>query len=608
MTETTNPALALAAINDDSPSARWNFPAAIGSFDSAPAGIGTAVSLSYSFLASVPAYDTPQTGFQALNTTQQDAVRAALAQIAEVTGVSFTEVAAADGTLAFGGNDQSAAQAAYAYFPYYDYVTDGNGQILSVSEDALAGTVWLNTDYANDPANPGSEGYVTLLHEIGHALGLKHPFEAGPGGYTLGTALDTEAYTVMSYSVAPRTTIYEISGDAQSYSYTLLNLSPTSLMSYDIAALQYLYGSNQGTRSGNTVYSWALNEELFETLWDAGGIDTIDCSNQTLVCQIDLTTGAFSSIGLRQTDAEMRAALDLPDWFTQNLDPDTYNGSRNLCIAYNCAVENATGGSAGDRLQGNALANVLLGGAGADTLLGAAGADSLNGGSGNDSLNGGDGADIYVVDASGDVVAESNSSLSLGGSDLVNSSVSFVLGNNLERLTLSGSAAINGTGNALGNLLTGNSGANLIKGLAGLDSLAGGSGNDQLFGGLGNDTLTGGLGNDRFVFDAIKGSTNIDRITDFRSGTDKIVLDDDIFTRLPGSLTTKTLAAADLKLITSGTGFAAGDASDRIIYNTTTDKLYYDADGTGRSAAVQIATVVLTGTAHPVAKDFLLVV
>jgi len=160
----------------------------------------------------------------------------------------------------------------------------------------------------------------------------------------------------------------------------------------------------------------------------------------------------------------------------------------------------------------------------------------------------------------------------------------------------------------LGNALTGNSGANLLKGLAGLDSLAGGSGNDQLFGGLGNDTLTGGLGNDRFVFDALKGSTNIDRITDFKSGTDKIALDDDIFTRLPGSLASKTLAAADFKLITSGTGFAAGDASDRIIYNTTTDRLYYDADGTGRAAAVQIATVVLTGTAHPVAKDFLLVV
>jgi len=375
-------------------------------------------------------------------------------------------------------------------------------------------------------------------------------------------------------------------------------------MSYDIAALQYLYGTNSSTRAGNTVYSWSVNQELLETMWDGGGVDTIDCANQTLRCVVNLTAGAFSSIGLRQTDAEIRAALDLPDWFTETLDADTYNGSNNLCIAFNCAIENAVGGSAADALTGNALANTLSGAAGNDTLLGAAGADSLlggagddslNGGTGNDRMDGGDGADRYTVDSAGDVVVESNPLLASGGADLVSSTVSYTLGSNLEKLTLSGRAAINGTGNALGNVLLGNAGVNVLKGYAGLDSLAGG---------LGNDTLTGGTGADRFVFDSALGSTNLDRITDFARGVDKLVLDDDIFGKLGvGTATGKAVGSAHFKV-----GAAAGDSNDFLFYNPSTDKLFYDVDGSGARAAVQIATITLSGTAAPTYKDFLLVV
>ena len=84
-------------------------------------------------------------------------------------------------------------------------------------------------------------------------------------------------------------------------------------------------------------------------------------------------------------------------------------------------------------------------------------------------------------------------------------------------------------------------------------------------------------------------------------------LDDDIFTRLTGSSSGTPLAASKYKFITSGTGFAAGDADDRIIYNTRTDKLYYDADGKGGAAAVQIAVITMAGSAHPVAGEVLIV-
>ena len=287
----------------------------------------------------------------------------------------------------------------------------------------------------------------------------------------------------------------------------------------------------------------------------------------------------------------------------------------------NGVIESATaaglrGNGLGNVLRGAAGANVLEGEAGDDTLDGGAGNDSLSGGSGADRMLGGDGSDTYEVDNRSDVVLESNSNLASGGTDLIRSSVTYTLGNHLERLSLSGSSAINGTGNSGNNGLAGNSGRNELRGMAGLDTLSGGAGSDRLFGdagddrlfgGLGNDTLTGGAGRDRFVFDTARGSSNVDRITDFVSRTDKILLDDDIFTRLTGSSSGTPLAASKYKFITSGTGFAAGDADDRIIYNTNTDKLYYDADGKGGAAAVQIAVITMAGSAHPVAGDFLIV-
>jgi Ca2+-binding RTX toxin-like protein len=134
--------------------------------------------------------------------------------------------------------------------------------------------------------------------------------------------------------------------------------------------------------------------------------------------------------------------------------------------------------------------------------------------------------------------------------------------------------------------------------------LTGGSGNDQLFGGLGNDPLTGGTGADRFVFDSALSRTNIDRITDFAKGSDKLVLDDDIFGKLgAGTAAGKGINSANFKV-----GTAAGDSNDYLVYNPATDKLFYDVDGNGSRAAVQIATITLSGATAPTYKDFLLVV
>ena len=147
-----------------------------------------------------------------------------------------------------------------------------------------------------------------------------------------------------------------------------------------------------------------------------------------------------------------------------------------------------TGTSGVDTLNGGAGNDTLSGLAGNDILNGGAGNDTLDGGAGNDTMNGGLGNDTYLVDSTADVINENANE----GTDTVQSSVSYTLGNNLENLTLTGTAAINGTGNALDNVLTGNSAIN---------TLTGGAGNDRLDGGAGADTLIGGTGDDLYIVD-----------------------------------------------------------------------------------------------------------
>jgi Ca2+-binding RTX toxin-like protein len=265
--------------------------------------------------------------------------------------------------------------------------------------------------------------------------------------------------------------------------------------------------------AGNDTYVVnAAGDRVFETTAvsstvDAGGTDTV---------QSAVSFNLGSTAGLS---------------FVERL---TLTGSANI---------NGTGNGGDNRLTGNSGNNVLNGAGGADTMLGGAGNDT------------------YVTNG-GDTITESTGQ----GIDIVRSSVSHTLGLNLELLTLTGSAAINGTGNTLANTIVGNTGANTLNGGAGLD------------------TLTGGGGADSFVFNTALGAANIDRITDFNAAADTIRLENAIFAGLAGG----ALAAAAFRVNTSG--FAA-DASDRIIYETDTGRLYFDSDGNGAAARVHFATL-----------------
>ncbi|MGH9197143.1 MAG: calcium-binding protein, partial [Acidimicrobiia bacterium] len=146
--------------------------------------------------------------------------------------------------------------------------------------------------------------------------------------------------------------------------------------------------------------------------------------------------------------------------------------------------DTVSGGAGHDILRGDEGADTLYGEAGMDTLRGGSGSDLLDGGLGSDRLLGGVGDDTYVIDDTGDVVIES----AYEGLDTVKSSLSYTLGADLENLILTGSAILNGTGNALDNALTGNSAKNTLTGGAGNDLLDGKAGVDKLYGGLGDDT------------------------------------------------------------------------------------------------------------------------
>lgn len=336
-------------------------------------GLGYGVTLSYSFPTTSAYHTSPYgyygnagewLGFSALTLGETAAVRGALSAWSAVANIKFVETsdtATNVGEFRFASTSyDTAGEYAHAYLPYYD---------------PSAGDVWLSTANWNatkaTTITAGSDDFHTLVHEIGHALGLKHTFDTP---YATPTNLDNYFYSVMSYSARS----YGDSGWASFF--------PTTPMYYDLVAIQALYGRNTAHNATNTTYTFTEGNTYFQTIDDAGGTDTIVYSGTTGV-SINLNQGYFSSLSAPVTfdnDVKSRSTVAI--------------GPRSI-------IENGTGGSGSDTITGNAAFNVLSGGDGNDVLNGLTGNDTLSGGNGNDRLLGDAGNDVLYGLAGNDVLS-----------------------------------------------------------------------------------------------------------------------------------------------------------------------------------------------------------
>ncbi|MCG7392167.1 M10 family metallopeptidase C-terminal domain-containing protein [Microvirga sp. ACRRW] len=357
-------------------------------------------SLTYSFPASASSYGysygsgEAQNKFAAFMDPQQEAARTALKLYASVANLAFSEIVettSQHADIRFARSNSP--DTAWAYYP-----NDGE----------TGGDVWVNTS-SSDYASPrkGNYAYLTLIHEIGHALGLEHAHE----GTAMPLNRDSLEYTIMSYrSYAGASTSSGYVNETWGYAQ--------SLMMYDIAALQHLYGANYKTNSGNTVYAWtpagrlAINgattdsagaNRIFQTLWDGGGTDTYDFRQYTTGLKINLNPGAWTITS--------RTQLAKLDWSGAKLAA----GNIANALLYNndmrSLIENALGGSGNDTITGNQGANSLKGnggndklngGGGKDVLVGGSGKDILYGGADGDTLYGSSGADVFLFRSAGD--------------------------------------------------------------------------------------------------------------------------------------------------------------------------------------------------------------
>ena len=258
--------------------------------------------------------------------------------------------------------------------------------------DPVGGDIWFGDAYAGTFQDyrtpvPGNFAWLSHLHEIGHALGLKHPHADA----ALPPALDSLELSVMSYRSYPGAPI-----DPEGYHNAEFGY-PQTLMALDIQALQHLYGPNWTTNDGDTRYGWdaATGEMLvdglgqgrpgvnrvFLTVWDGGGDDTYDLSNYTGSVSIDLRPGAWSV-----TSDAQRARLQHAGYGQEVLARGNVYNALPFGDDPRSLIENAIGGAGNDAITGNDAANRLRGGAGNDALLGGAGDDVVAGEAGDDVL------------------------------------------------------------------------------------------------------------------------------------------------------------------------------------------------------------------------------
>lgn len=340
--------------------------------------------VTYSFNDTIPSSyydfydDSLVDGWSALSSLQRDAVRDVFGMLEAIVDVDFVEVASG-GDIQYNITYQEES-AGFAYYPgsYYEYMGD----------------VFLSTVFNYDEnygVEVGEYGWSTIVHETGHALGLKHPFE---GYYTLPEEEDNFAHSVMSYDTGMTLlALPYIEGRYFGVGFEWIN--PEFYSIYDILALQDIYGVNLDGSSEDNIYSIEFGE--LKTVWDSGGEDTLDFSQVGGNVYLDMRDGSVNSVGYRSIEDQIDAFVeDLEDawifgeesWVRESFylyEESLYTGEDNFAIAYGTAIENLESGDFDDVIYDNEVDNIIYLGGGDDMVyLYSGGWDYVDGGTGYD--------------------------------------------------------------------------------------------------------------------------------------------------------------------------------------------------------------------------------
>ncbi|AWH89317.1 calcium-binding protein [Limnobaculum parvum] len=430
----------------------------------------------------------PKDTFESVNNeSAKNMVRGVLEQFTHVVNISFKEIDYSVGNASNMGG-----------FNVVSGKIDGGTGGASAHDNAASFFVRNLNDYSDSDYHKGNN--MTVAHEVLHLLGFVDI------GYKPGY---TEVDTVMSYNkmvndaYGEKVRIYEYDKNGQPIIVAgkVIYAINETLGIYDIQALQSIYGANHSYNAGDTVYKYTPDTlKSFQTIWDGGGIDTIDVSEFVLGVELNLNGGTRSNL------------------FTKDfsLSGTEFDGTRAIGIAYGANIENAFGGKGNDIIHGNELDNVISGNEGNDTLYGGAGNDTLNGGDGDDILYGDEGDDILSGGAGTNILyggtgndtlishgkdtlygGEGNDWYQIystenvrivenrdGGTDRVSiytkDITNYVAAENIEDINLATNLTYNSsiTGNDQDNKILGNNGDNILIGKKGNDVLQGYKGSD----------------------------------------------------------------------------------------------------------------------------------
>jgi Ca2+-binding RTX toxin-like protein len=493
------------------------------------------------------------------------------------TGQSASDKLTSNGALTISGKEAGAT---------LSYIVDGCEASSSYNPNALAnGTHTVKVFQTDAAGNVSSAGSLTFTLDRAKPATPTLALTADTGKSASDRITSNGALTI-SGKEAGTTLSYIVDGGAASSTY-----DPNALASgiHTVKVLQTDAAGNVSSAGSLTFTLDKIAPKVTAVTTAGSGIHSGSGT---------LTTGQTGTFSLALSEAVTIASATKMTLSLSNGKTAIYDAaastSKTLVFTYKVGLEDRSSDLSVTRFNLNGatikdaagnvtdLSGALVNPAGKlviDGYTGTSGADAFKGTAGADTFRGLGGNDTYVVNHASDRVIEAANQ----GADTVLASVTHTLAAHVENLTLTGIKAISGTGNGLANVLTGNGAANILKGADGNDTLKGGAGDDRLYGGLGRDLLVGGSGKDTFVFDTRLGTTNIDTIDDFSVRDDTIFLDDDIFTRA-GKI-------GDLSAKAFYIGSQAHAETDRIIYDSKTGRLWYDADGSGKGTAIQFATL-----------------